>query len=610
MNTESKEPAEKSFSTASLVQMFRNIVAIAKMAWKENRRLVVLMFVTTVSMTAFSFMRSGGNGLLINELPRAVRLHAFTPNLNLAIGFLIAAYALPTLVSSLRRYWDKRMHMVMSESFELMILRKRSEIDLARYEEPEFQDLNNRASERGIFSFMSLMEGEYDMLSTIAGIAIASVILLSVDVRLWLMVILGEIPSLIAQLRYSHNVWDIYDTNSTVRRKFFHLRNKFYFGQSLSELQLFQNVGHFLSRIGTMLKSFNQEHAANDRKRFWADIVAGSISTLAISLAMSMVIVEVVKGSMQGGTMLFVIGTMFSFQSSFSGLFNTVGRLYESSLFATDLLKLLATEPVVKSPKEGIRVCSGRIPEVEFRNVTFTYPGQSEPTLRDVSLKIKPGEILAIVGENGSGKTTLIKLLCRIYDPQFGQILIDGADLRTVDLGSWYAELAILGQNYENYYFRVGEAIALGRTSEEVRRDQVLRAAKFSGADSFIEKYKGQYEQQLGREYEGEELSKGQSQRLAMARAVLRDAPFMVLDEPTAATDAQAEANILERLYGLRGKKSTILISHNYANVSKADRICLLENGSVAEIGSHAELMRLGNEYARLFHLQADRFND
>jgi ABC-type multidrug transport system fused ATPase/permease subunit len=424
------------------------------------------------------------------------------------------------------------------------------------------------------------------------------------------MVILGEIPSLIAQLRYSHNVWDIYDTNSTVRRKFFHLRNKFYSGSSLSELQLFQNVGHFLSRIGTMLKSFNQEHSANDRKRFWADVVAGSVSTLAISLTISMVIVQVVKGSMQAGTMLFVIGTMFSFQSSFSGFFNTVARLYESSLFATDLLKLLATKPVIETPKEGIRVCKGKIPEIEFRNVTFTYPGQSEPTLKNVSLKIKPGEIMAIVGENGSGKTTLIKLLYRVYDPQLGQILIDGIDLRKIDLGSWYAELAILGQHYENYYFRVGESIALGRTSEEMKRDRVLRAAEFSGADSFIEKYKEQYEQQLGREFDGEELSKGQSQRLAMARTVLRDAPFMILDEPTAATDAQAEADILERLYGLRGKKSTILISHNYANVAKADRIVLLEEGSVAEIGSHAELMSLGNEYARLFRLQADRFND
>jgi hypothetical protein len=184
MNTEIKKTAEKSFSTASLLQMFRNIAAIAKMAWDENRRLVVLRFMATVSMTALSFMRYGANGLLFNELPRAAKLSAFTPNLNLAIAFLIVAYALPTLVSSLRRYWDKRMHMVMSESFELMILRKRSEIDLARYEEPEFQDLNNRASERGIFSFLSLMDGEYDMLSTVAGMVFASIILLSVDSRI------------------------------------------------------------------------------------------------------------------------------------------------------------------------------------------------------------------------------------------------------------------------------------------------------------------------------------------------------------------------------------------------------------------------------------------
>jgi len=611
MNTEqNKKTAEKSFSIASVTEMFRNMVVVSKMVWEENKKLVILMFAITLVLTSLSFVRSGANALLINELTRVSRHGEFSSKLIWCIGLLMMAYALPSLLQALRRYWEKMMHMIMSEKFEMMMLKKRSELDLARHEDPAFQDLSNKANERGIFSLINLVEGQYDLVSSLAGMAMASAILVSIDSRLWIMVCLGEIPSLITQFRYSHNMWDIYDTQSTTKRRFFHLRNKFFFGTaSLFELQVFQNTKHFISLIEKMLTSFSAEHHINDRKKFHADVVSGLVSTLAISLAIMTVIVKVVNGQTQIGTWFFITGTLFSFQSSFSGLFNTLARQYENSLFASDIRKVLATSPVIIRPKEGIKVCRGKIPEIEFRNVTFAYPDQTEPVLRNVSLTIKPGEILAIVGENGVGKTTLAKLLCRVYDPKEGEILIDGVDLRTIDLESWYAELAILAQWYGEYYFKAEEAIALGRTSDPIKRDRILRAAQFSGADKFIEKFGEQYSQQLGREFGGVDLSKGQYQRLALARVAYRNAHFTVLDEPTAATDAKAEAAIFEKLYGLRGKTSAILISHNYANVVKADRICVMENGSIAEIGNHAKLMEQEGIYARLFKLQADRFN-
>ncbi|MFA6458822.1 MAG: ABC transporter ATP-binding protein [Candidatus Paceibacterota bacterium] len=608
MNIEKEKVAKTSLSIASVVEMFRNMVVVAKLAWQESHNLVILMFAVTLAMTLLSFLRSGANALVVNELMRASRYGQFTLMLTFSVGLLMFAYALPSLLHSLKRYWEKALHMVMSERFEMMMLKKRSELDLARHEDPAFQDLSNKAGERGIFSLINLLEGQYDMLSSVAGLVIASAILLSIDSTLWLMVAFGEIPSLIAQFRYSHNVWDIYDTQSTTRRRFFHLRNKFQSSSNLFELQVFQNVGHFITRVESMLKGFNAEHRVNDKKKFRADLISGMVSTLAISLTVLIVIMRVVSGETQIGTWLFITGTLFSFQSSFSGLFNTLARQYENSLFASDIRKVLATEPVIKQPENGIVVCRGKIPTIEFRNVTFTYPDQSEPVLRNVSLTIKPGEILAIVGENGAGKTTLAKLLCRVYDPDKGKILIDGIDLKTIDLQSWYAELAILAQWYGEYCFKADEVIALGRTTDPIRRERVLESAKFSGADRFIEKFDEGYSQQIGREFGGIDLSRGQSQRLVLARVSYRKAHFAILDEPTAATDAKAEAAIFERLYSLKGKTSAVLISHNYANVVQADRICVLENGSVAEIGSHAALMRQGGIYARLFRLQADRF--
>ena len=610
MNAEAKKPEEKPFSAASLVEMMRNMWIVNGMVWKEKKHLVVLMTLATVAISSFSFMRSGANGLLINELTRATKEHEFTMKLFWMIAFMVAVYALPSFVSSLRRYWDKSMHMRMTEVFELMILKKRATLDLARYEDPSFQDLDNKASDRGPFSFMNMIDGQYDMLAEISGIIIASAILLSINKSLWFILILGEVPSLIVQMRYSHQVWNIYGAQSPTKRKFFHFKKKFHDSDSLSELQLFQNTGHFLSRIEGMLAAFNAELISNDMKRFRSEAISGLVSTSAIGIAIAMIIVNVVNGSMQIGTWLFITGTMLGFQSSFSGLFNTVSRLYESSLFATDMRKVLATEPVIKWPHDGIKVLADRIPGIEFRNVTFKYPGKDEYVFKNVSFTIKPGQIVAIVGENGVGKTTLAKLLCRIYDPQEGVIYIDGVDLRQIDKRSWYAVLAILSQTYNNYCFPVDEAISLGRTDKPMNRGRVIKAAQFSGADKFIEGFEEQYSQQLGQEFGGVGLSKGQQQRMALSRVAHREGMVVVLDEPTAATDAEAEAAIFDRVYGLRGTISAIITTHNFANVKKADRIILMKDGKIAEEDSHVRLMKANGIYARLFRLQAKRFQE
>jgi len=577
---------------------------------EREKNFVVLMTLASIAISAFAFMRNGANGLLVNELTHATKEHEFTMKLVWMIAFMVAAYALPSFVSSMRRFCDKSMHMRMTEVFELMILRKRATLDVARCEDPAFQDLDNKASDRGPFSFMNMIDGQYDMLAEVSGIVIASAILLSINKSLWFILVLGEIPTLIFQLRYSHQAWNIYGSQSTTKRRFFHFKKKFHDSESLSELQLFQNTGYFLSRIEEMLRVFNLELIANDKKRFRSEAISGLISTSAIGIAIMMIIVNVVNGSMQIGTWLFITGTMLGFQSSFSGLFSTVSRLYESSLFATDMRKVLATEPVIIWPVDGIKVLADRIPLIEFRDVTFKYPGKDEYVFRNVSFTIKPGQIVAIVGENGVGKTTLAKLLCRIYDPQEGAIYIDGIDLCLIDKKSWYAVLAILGQTYSNYCLHVDETIALGRTSKPMDRGHVIRAAEFSGADRFIEKFEDQYSQQLGQEFGGVGLSKGQSQRLALARVSHRNGKVVVLDEPTAATDAEAEAAIFDRVYNLRGKVSAIITTHNFANVKNADKIILMKDGRIAEEDSHAKLMRANGIYARLFRLQAERFQE
>ncbi len=606
--TEKTAENKRSFSFSSALEMFQNMKMVSRMTTDSCRGIVISLFIITIVAATFTFLRSGSNALLINELTRASRDGQFTTPLIWTIVLMVFAYATPGLVWSVRNYLNKMIYVRMSETFEMILIRKRAELDLARHEDPKFQDLANRSNERGMSPLLNLMEGQYDILSTLAGMIMASAILFSVDMRLWIIILLGETPSLITQIKYGQNVWNISDAQSPLRRRYYDLRNKFYRGNGLLDIQLCQNTLHFINRIGKMLSGFNAEHQANEKKRFKATTISQIVSTIAISSAVLLVIVNVVNGQTQIGTWLFITGTMFSLQSSFTGLFGCLSRQYENSLYVTDIKKFLATEPVIKRPANGIKVCQGRIPKIEFRNVSFSYPGTDTLALKNFSLTINPGEILAVIGENGAGKTTLAKLLLRIYDPKEGEVLVDGVDLRLIDLESWYAELGVLSQSIARYNFTVEEVIALGRTSVPMSRERVLRAAHFSGADKFIEKLDGQYGQQLGEEFDGTGLSTGQEQRLAIARVIYRDAKLIILDEPTAATDAKAETEIFERLYGLRGKVTAIFISHNYANVVKADHICVVDGGSIVEVGNHTKLMGAGGAYARLFKLQADRF--
>ncbi|MDP3696554.1 MAG: ATP-binding cassette domain-containing protein, partial [Candidatus Taylorbacteria bacterium] len=278
----------------------------------------------------------------------------------------------------------------------------------------------------------------------------------------------------------------------------------------------------------------------------------------------------------------------------------------QDSFFVSDIFKLLDMKPVIKKSEKGIVLDSHKTFEIAFEHVTFVYPGTKKAVLKDFSLKISPGEKIALVGVNGAGKTTFVKLLCRFYEPDEGKITIDGHDLREIDLESWYSQLGAIFQDYSRYHFIVKEAIALGRTGNISSLEKVKEAAKASEADTFIEEWEKKYEQMLGKEFtEGVEPSIGQWQKLALARTFYRDPLVLILDEPTSSIDAEAEAKIFEKLEALPKDRTVILISHRFSTVRQADKIGVVEDGQLKELGSHEDLLKLNGTYARLFTLQA-----
>jgi ATP-binding cassette subfamily B protein len=286
-----------------------------------------------------------------------------------------------------------------------------------------------------------------------------------------------------------------------------------------------------------------------------------------------------------------------------------LNRLYESNLFLDNLMTYLKQEPLLAAPANGLTAPAPIRHGIEFKNVTFRYPGSDMNVLRDINLHIRPGERIALVGLNGAGKTTLIKLLTRLYDPTSGQVLLDGIDLREYDLTSLHQRFGVIFQDFVRYQFTVRENIGFGQVDALDDLARIQDAANRGGASPIIENLPQDYDTMLGRRWEkGQELSGGQWQKIALARAFMRKAEVLVLDEPTSALDAEAEYEVFRRFGELIEDRIAVLISHRFSTVRMADRIVVLSAGKIIELGSHAELMQLDGAYARLFNLQAEGY--
>jgi ATP-binding cassette subfamily B protein len=334
--------------------------------------------------------------------------------------------------------------------------------------------------------------------------------------------------------------------------------------------------------------------------------VWGSLSTIVTSGTYLYVALQTIAGRLTLGDLTFYTQAVGSVQSSLGGILSGLSDMYENNLYLTNLYDFLDYQPAIQSPAQPRPLRLPLREGIEFRGVSFTYPGKQEPALREVSFVIGPNEAVALVGPNGAGKTTIVKLLTRLYDPDAGQILLDGHDIREYALADLHAAIGVIFQDYVTYFFSARENIGVGRLAEIENAARVTQAAAKSGADSVIERLPQGYETTLGRWFnEGYQLSGGEWQKVALARAFMRDAEILVLDEPTASLDARAEYEIFAHMKELTVGKMAVFISHRFSTVRLADRIFVIENGTITEAGTHPELLALAGTYAELFNLQA-----
>ncbi|UCD32928.1 MAG: ABC transporter ATP-binding protein [Desulfobacterales bacterium] len=483
---------------------------------------------------------------------------------------------------------------------------KSIEVDLAYYENPQYFDTLHRAQEEGPYRPTYILNGLVRLgQSGISLVAMAG-LLFSFHWGVAVVLFAAAVPGVLVRLKYSEKIYQWQRQRTSVERRAGYLNWLLTGDAHAKEIRLFGLGNLFIYRFSNLRKQLREEKLKITRKRSVADLVAQASATLAVFGSFGVIAFRTVQGVITLGDMVMYFA---AFQRGLSYLKDMLGGLadvYENNLFLSNLYEFLDLETKVKEPLHPLPVPRSMKKGIIFEHVSFQYPTGNRMVLKDISFDIQPGEVVALVGENGSGKTTLIKLLCRLYDPEDGVITLGGIDLRRFKTTELRREISIIFQDYVQYHLKAMENIWFGNIDRSPDEDRIAAAAHQAGADDMIKSLPDGYETVLGKWFEdGEELSIGEWQKIALARAFMRNAQIIVLDEPTSSLDVETEYEVFKRFRKFRKNRTGILISHRFSTVRMADRIFVFEKGKIIENGPHEELVRLGGRYADLFEKQS-----
>ena len=500
-----------------------------------------------------------------------------------------------------RLFWTK-VPITLNE----LVYKKTSSLDIQYFEDSHFKDLLEKVRDAAAWRPQELVMHLFMGLQSFIQVIIATVAIAKLNPFLMILVISVSVPEFIIQTRYSKLSYGIWSSNSPYRKRFWYLAGLLQHYYTIKEVKIFKLAKNFMAEIRNIQEKYYKENAKLAKENYFLNLVFNVLSTLVFVGVEVFVILEALARRISVGDISFYTGVVMNFQSGLGGLFRNMNGIFDNSLYVKSIFEVLDAENVIQEIENPIKTNYRKTPKIEFKDVDFSYPNTGKRILKNFNLTILPGEKIALVGENGAGKTTLIKLLSRFYDVSSGEILIDGENIKNLDLESWYKCLGVLFQDFNKYEHTVTENISFGKAYEEVDIKEVVNAATSAGAHEIIEKLDKGYEQMLGKTFEGGlELSGGQWQKIALSRAFLRNAPVLVLDEPTAAIDAKAESEIFNRVEKLAKDKTVIIISHRFSTVRNADKIYVIDKGQIIEEGNHKQLMRLNGQYAILFKLQA-----
>ena len=502
-------------------------------------------------------------------------------------------------------YLDALLADKYTRHISIEVMKHAAELDLIAYEDPVFYDRLERARVQAT-DRLGMIQSIGRLVQQVITAGSLSVSILLFSPWLLLLLVAGILPAFLGESHFAFLGYAKNFRQTPIRRELDYLRVLGGSREAAKELKLFGLKNFLLARFTRLSDQIYVENVDLARRRLVAGSLLSTIGTIGYYSAYVYVIWRTVTGSLTIGELTFLTGAIVQASSNIQLIFSTLSSIADQALFLTDLLAFLRCSP--PSGRSRTRCLPPRpiVRGFEFRNVSFCYPGNSRMVVDHLDLHLRAGERVALIGENGEGKTTLVKLMTRLYDPVEGQILLDGVDLREYDLEDLYREIGVIFQDFMRYEMTARENVAIGRIDQVDNLSLLKSAAAQSMANEVIERLPRDYDQMLGRRFEnGVDLSGGEWQKVALARAYLRDAQVLILDEPTAALDARSEFEVFQRFAELTAGKSALFISHRFSTVRMADRIIVLHKGRITEDGNHDALLNLGGLYAGMFEMQA-----
>ncbi|MCA7024720.1 MULTISPECIES: ABC transporter ATP-binding protein [Stenotrophomonas] len=594
----------------------RNLPPFLRQVWQTSPALTLASLCLRLLRALLPVAMLYVGKLIIDEAVRLAGAGAMPP-----LGEALASGHLDTLLELLAlelaiaigsdllgrvvNYADALLSELFTNATSVRLMEHAAELDLEDFEDPELQDKLDRARRQtmGRMNLMSQLLGQAQDMVTVISFAAGLVAYAP-----WLIALLALalVPAFLGESHFNTLGYSLNYSWTPERRQLDYLRQVGASVETAKEVKIFNLHRFLIDRYKLLAGRFYQANRKLARKRaLWGTVLA-ALGTLGYYAAYAYIAWRTIRGDFSIGDLTFLSGSFLRLRQLLEGLLTGFSQVAGQALYLDDLFSFFAIEPEIRSRPDALPVPRPIRDGFVFEDVGFRYPDAERWAVRHLDFRLGAGEVIALVGENGAGKTTLVKLLARLYDPDEGRILLDGRDLRDYDLDDLRANMGVIFQDFVRYHLSAGENIGVGQVDAMSDTARIRDAARRALADEVIDALPGGYGQLIGRRFKnGVDLSGGQWQKIAIARAYMRDAQVMILDEPTAALDARAEFEVFQRFKELSAQRTAVLISHRFSSVRMADRILVLADGRIEASGTHAELMSQGGRYAELFELQA-----
>jgi ATP-binding cassette subfamily B protein len=586
-----------------------NFRPLAKLVWEAAPNVVVAELAVRAIAGLLPLAMLWVTKYIIDSITNYTKHTAALPNY--FWWLVILEFALACLGTILARATDL-CDTVLADKYaryiSTKIMEHGSKLDLTAYEDPVFYDKMERARVQGT-DRIAMIQATGRLIQQFITTASLAAGIINFSPLLFLGLIVCVVPAFIGETHFAFLGYSLNFQQTPAKREMEYLRVLGGSKESAKELKLFGLGPFFVRRYTQISDALHDQNVSLAKRKLFIGALLTLLGTAGYYGTYAYVIYRTIFGALTIGTLVFLAGAISGASSNIQQLFSTFSGIADQALFMADLLEFFGMKPRVVSKPNALPVPRPIKHGFEFRNVSFAYPGNPRLVLKDINFRLRPSERLALVGENGQGKTTIVKLLSRLYDVTSGQILLDGVDIREYDLEDLWREIGVIFQDFMRYEMTAARNIGLGRVEHCDDEFRIRLAAQKSFAEQLIRRLPKGFQQTLGVRFEGGvELSGGEWQKIALARAYLRDAQVLILDEPTAALDARSEHDLFQRFADLTTQKMSVLISHRFSTVRMADRILVLEDGQIAEQGPHDELVKYGGRYAEMFELQAANY--